>query len=193
MLKEAGDFAGHLKRCEKDIRALKNATEGGEGGGRAGAWLPCRGGWLQRLAAAALPAKVANWRIDPSTADCAPPRARRAGLLNTAKAVMSAPLPRVYEEAGGGKVVPVSAAGQSGGQPGPIGGVDFNSEEIAKISKETGKKLESEVLAPMERWMNAYNLVVVSRAGWGRLRVCGAERAGESQELHLIWAAPPDL
>ena len=29
MLKEAGDFANHLKHCEKDIRALKNATEGG--------------------------------------------------------------------------------------------------------------------------------------------------------------------
>ncbi len=28
MLREAGDFAGHLKRCEKDIRNLKNATEG---------------------------------------------------------------------------------------------------------------------------------------------------------------------
>ena len=28
MLKEASEFAGHLKRCEKDIRALKNATEG---------------------------------------------------------------------------------------------------------------------------------------------------------------------
>lgn len=27
MLKEASEFAGHLKRCEKDIRALKNATE----------------------------------------------------------------------------------------------------------------------------------------------------------------------
>ncbi len=27
MLKEAGEFASHLKRCEKDIRALKNATE----------------------------------------------------------------------------------------------------------------------------------------------------------------------
>ena len=31
MLKEAGEFASHLRRCEKDIRALKNATEG-EGG-----------------------------------------------------------------------------------------------------------------------------------------------------------------
>jgi hypothetical protein len=28
MLKEASEFAGHLKRCEKDIRTLKNATEG---------------------------------------------------------------------------------------------------------------------------------------------------------------------
>ncbi len=28
MMKEAGEFAVHLKRCEKDIRTLKNATEG---------------------------------------------------------------------------------------------------------------------------------------------------------------------
>ena len=28
MLKEAGDFANHLKHCERDIRELKNATEG---------------------------------------------------------------------------------------------------------------------------------------------------------------------
>ena len=28
MMREAGDFAVHLKRCEKDIRTLKNATEG---------------------------------------------------------------------------------------------------------------------------------------------------------------------
>jgi hypothetical protein len=77
---------------------------------------------------------------------------------------MSAPLPRVYEETGGGKVVPVNASQGQGQVVLPIGGVDFNAEEIAKISKETGKKLESEVLAPMERWMNAYNLVVVSQS-----------------------------
>lgn len=29
MLAEAGEFANHLKRCEKDIRALKQTTEGG--------------------------------------------------------------------------------------------------------------------------------------------------------------------
>ena len=75
---------------------------------------------------------------------------------------MSAPLPRVYEETGGGKVVPVNASQGAGQVVLPIGGMDFNAEEIAKIAKETGKKLESEVLAPMERWMNAYNLVVVS-------------------------------
>ncbi len=28
MLRDAGEFAGHIKRCEKDIRILKNATEG---------------------------------------------------------------------------------------------------------------------------------------------------------------------
>jgi len=28
MLNEAGEFASHLKRCEKDIRGLKTMTEG---------------------------------------------------------------------------------------------------------------------------------------------------------------------
>lgn len=41
----------------------------------------------------------------------------------------------------------------------PIGGVDFSAEELSRVSKETGKKLESEVLAPMERWLNAFALV----------------------------------
>ncbi len=30
MLKEAGEFAAHLKRCEQDIANLKEATEGGD-------------------------------------------------------------------------------------------------------------------------------------------------------------------
>lgn len=109
MLQEAGEFANHLRKIEKDIRGLKNATE------------------------------------------C---------ILLSTKAVLSAPLPRVYEETQGGKVVPLNASttGQ-GSMVLPIGGLDFNAEELAKISKETSKKLESEVLAPMERWMNAYALV----------------------------------
>jgi hypothetical protein len=41
----------------------------------------------------------------------------------------------------------------------PIGGGDFSPEELARISKETGSKIETEVLAPMERWMNAFSLV----------------------------------
>lgn len=88
----------------------------------------------------------------------------------SAKSVLSAPLPRVYEETAGGKVVPLNASQGQGQVVLPIGGTDFNAEELAKISKETSKKLESEVLAPMERWMNAYNLVQVGaagRRGWG--------------------------
>jgi hypothetical protein len=83
-----------------------------------------------------------------------------AGFLSTTKVVLSAPLPRVYEETGGGKVVPVTSSQSAVGSVlSQIGGTDFNGEELAKISKDTGKKLESEVLAPMERWMNAFNLV----------------------------------
>lgn len=56
-----------------------------------------------------------------------------AGMLNTTKIVMSAPLPRVYEDAGGGKANPVAAA------PGPTGtiGGDFRVEELTRVSKET--------------------------------------------------------
>jgi hypothetical protein len=86
------------------------------------------------------------------------PLLTRTGLLTTTKAVMSAPLPRVYEETGGGKVVAIGTGPNSQAVL-PIGGTDFSAEELARISKETGKKLESEVLAPMERWMNAFALV----------------------------------
>ncbi|KAK9808708.1 hypothetical protein WJX72_002336 [[Myrmecia] bisecta] len=104
MLTDAGEFANHLKRCEKDIRALKNATE---------------------------------------------------GLLNTTKIVMSAPLPKVFEDAGQGKATPVvSGPGQSGS----IGG-DFKVDDLTRVAKETAKKLEAEVLAPMQRWTTAYNTV----------------------------------
>jgi BAR domain len=84
------------------------------------------------------------------------------GLLLTSKVVLASPLPRVYEETGGGKVVPVGPAGVAGNSSAAmlaIGGTDFSAEELARISKETGKKLESEVLAPMERWLNAFALV----------------------------------
>lgn len=104
-------------------------------------------------------------RCLPTLPDAAP--TAFTGMLMSAKSVLSAPLPRVYEETAGGKVVPLNASQGQGQVVLPIGGTDFNAEELAKISKETSKKLESEVLAPMERWMNAYNLVQVrGRGGW---------------------------
>ncbi|DBA90251.1 TPA: hypothetical protein ACH3X1_003543 [Trebouxia sp. C0004] len=104
MLRDAGEFAGHIKRCEKDIRILKNATE---------------------------------------------------GLINTTKAVMSAPLPKVYEDCGNGTAQPIAT---TQGLSGAIGG-DFKVDELQRVSKETAKKLEAEVLAPMQRWTTAYNTV----------------------------------
>lgn len=78
-------------------------------------------------------------------------------MLNSTKIVLSAPLPRVYEDNGSGKAQPVQAG------PNPlmstIGG-DFKGEELARVSKDVSKKLEAEVLAPMQRWTTAYNQVV---------------------------------
>jgi hypothetical protein len=108
MLKEATEFSVHLRRVEKDIRAVKVATE---------------------------------------------------GLLVTSKVVLTSSLPRVFEETGGGKLVPVATGPIGPSGISPIGGLDFSPEELARISKETGSKIETEVLAPMERWMNAFSLV----------------------------------
>ncbi|CAL5218477.1 g163 [Coccomyxa viridis] len=74
-------------------------------------------------------------------------------MLTTTKTVLSAPLPRVYEESANGKAVPVSTPA-----PGPIGG-GFQQEDLGRISKETSKKLEAEVLAPMNRWTTAFSTV----------------------------------
>ena len=52
-------------------------------------------------------------------------------MLTTTKTVLSAPLPRVFEESANGKAVPVATPAQ-----GPIGG-GFQQEELGRVSKET--------------------------------------------------------
>ena len=56
-----------------------------------------------------------------------------AGLLNTTKIVMSAPLPRVYEPQENGKAIAVTSGP---GLATNIGG-DFNVEDLTRASKET--------------------------------------------------------
>ncbi|KAK2078856.1 hypothetical protein QBZ16_003696 [Prototheca wickerhamii] len=110
MMREAMEFAAHLRRCEKDIRKMQAATE---------------------------------------------------DLLGTIKSVMSAPLPRVYEDMGAGKrrVGGPAPSGAGSGPIVPIGGGDYNADEMSRVIKGAGKLVESEVLAPMERWMNAFVLI----------------------------------
>ena len=52
-------------------------------------------------------------------------------MLTTTKTVLSAPLPRVFEESANGKAVPVATPAH-----GPIGG-GFQQDELGRISKET--------------------------------------------------------
>ena len=56
-----------------------------------------------------------------------------AGLINTTKAVMSAPLPKVYEDCGNGTAQPIAT---TQGLSGAIGG-DFKVDELQRVSKET--------------------------------------------------------
>lgn len=102
MLREAGAFSEHLRQCEGEIRAIKDATE---------------------------------------------------SLLTTVRSVLSAPLPRTYDDAGGG------AAAPSATRPRAIGGPDADLDGLREVGREAGRRLESEVLAPMGRWNQAYELV----------------------------------
>ena len=60
-----------------------------------------------------------------------------AGLLNTTKIVMSAPLPRVFELGEGGKAIAILAPP---GSTGVIGG-DFKGDDLTKASKDIVSRL----------------------------------------------------
>lgn len=106
-MKEAGAFALNLRRCERDIRGVKEATE---------------------------------------------------GLLNTTRMVMSAPLPRIYEDSGNGRVV---AQLPSDRECDNLIGGDFSIEDLQRVSRDTSRQLDAEVLAPMGRWNAAFQSVEV--------------------------------
>ena len=132
MMREAGDFAVHLKRCEKDIRTLKNATEGEN-----------RYRELSRtMAPHPLPSPPGVCLQPPCPLQS--PRCGCAGLLMTTKIVLSAPLPRVYEETGNGRVAAMAAVA---GQPSTLIGGDFKVEELTRISKETVRPIADAFLA----------------------------------------------
>jgi hypothetical protein len=109
----------------------------------------------------------------------------------TSKAVVSAQLPRVYEETSGGKVVPQNASQGAGLVVLPIGGTDFNAEELVKIAKETGKKLDAEVLVPIERWMSAFGVVRVSRPIMRRAAKGALPQRASRPDAHAIVECPP--
>jgi hypothetical protein len=54
----------------------------------------------------------------------------------TTKLVLSAPLPRVYEDTGNGRVVPLPAGGGPEPEAARIGG-EFKVEELTRVSRET--------------------------------------------------------
>ena len=83
-------------------------------------------------------------------------KAAAEALLGTAGAVLSSPLPRVFEDLGGGRAAP---APPGPGGAGTIGGSDFCAEDLDAVSKDSSKKLEAEVLAPMARWAAAFAAV----------------------------------
>ena len=79
--------------------------------------------------------------------------------VTTTSPVLASTLPRVFEEVNGRAV---AAAPPPGG--GPAGaattlGGDFAPDDLDAVAKDATKKLEAEVLAPMQRWLTAFATV----------------------------------
>jgi hypothetical protein len=90
--------------------------------------------------------------------------AANAELLGTTKATMTLALPQTYDDsnagAGGTAVVALHM----------VGGPNFNSDAVSRVTNESGHKLETEVLAPLQRWQDVHGQLAVSAGrrvgGW---------------------------
>jgi hypothetical protein len=101
------------------------------------------------------------------------------------KIVMQAALPRRYEEtAAGSGAAPLSIQ--------PIGGDAFSAPAVSQALQEAGHKVETEVLAPLQRWHEVYSQLTVRlrRGGW--VAWMGGWRAWQLGQGHLLpWQLVP--
>lgn len=85
-------------------------------------------------------------------------------LLTTSKQVMAIPLPYLYEET-------AKAAGGEAKALEPIGGSDFAGDIIAKANMSNNQRMESEVLTPIKRWLDALASLKLRKKELDRMRV----------------------
>ena len=81
--------------------------------------------------------------------------AANAELLTTTKTAMSLPLPQTYEDTNNG-------AGTATASLNLVGGPNFKAETVSRVANESGHKLETEVLAPLQRWQDVHAQLAVS-------------------------------
>ena len=85
---------------------------------------------------------------------------------------MQAALPRRYEETtAGGGAAPLGIQ--------PIGGDAFSAPAVSQAMQEAGHKVETEVLAPLQRWHEVYSQLTVRPWMGGRLGGWRAWRLGQ--------------
>ena len=84
--------------------------------------------------------------------------AANGDVLTATKAVMTLPLPLTYEHSndGAGSAVAVMHV---------VGGPNFKAETVSRVGNEAGHKLETEVLAPLQRWQDVHLQLAVSARG----------------------------
>ena len=117
--------------------------------------------------------------------------AANAELLGTTKATMTLALPQTYDDsnagAGGTAVVALHM----------VGGPNFNSDAVSRVTNESGHKLETEVLAPLQRWQDVHGQLAVSAGrragGWRDGQLGAASPLGASFRCHCChnrWCEP---
>jgi len=102
-----------------------------------------------------------------STSSLTPLRTRRralsfsylSGFFTTTSTVLAAALPRVFEDVNGRAVPAALPAGSGGPAAAATIGGDFSPDGLDAVAQDATKKLEAEVLAPMQRWLTAFATV----------------------------------
>lgn len=114
----------------------------------------CNAPQTPALAAQRSPPLATLPRRCPQRSPSSPP-ALQAGTIKT---VMSAPLPRHFEQ---------TAAGAGGATTGgAIGGDAFAPDTLTRAMQAAGHKLQNEVLAPLHKWQEVFCQLEVSRYCW---------------------------
>jgi hypothetical protein len=91
-------------------------------------------------------------------------KAANEGMMSTVKSTMASPLPHTYDET-------AHAAGSQVQAALPIGGTTFSAELVQQAAQEAGHTVETQVLVPIQKWLDSYGSLVARFKEIDKLRM----------------------